>query len=448
MTAPSSTGTDSTPPTGSGTPHTPPEIVDAEDWSPSRGVPARRKARRRLPRWSELRPLLQFEKVELVPSRRRLHQAITIEDLRRAARYRVPRSVFEFVDGGAEDELTLARNRAAFDRVEFSPHALGGAATVDTSTTLFGHRTALPLVLAPTGFCRLCHHEGERAAARAAALAGIPFALTTMGTTSIEDVAAVGGPQAQRWFQLYVMRDRGLTRDLIDRAADADYSVLAITVDTPVTGQRRKDVRNGFSVPAKLSPRTLADIARRPTWWINLLTTDPLTFATIPAGEPEAHAKFIDGVFDPGVSFDDLKLVRDAWKGPLVLKGITSLADARKALDHGADGVIVSNHGGRQLDRTPVSLELLPRVAEALGDELEVLLDSGVRTGADVAAALAFGAKACMVGRPYLYGLMAGGEPGVAKAIDIFASELRRTMHLLGVGTVSALDSSMARLRP
>ncbi len=254
MTTPSSTGTDATPPTGSGAPHTPPEIVDAEDWSPGRGVPARRKARRRLPRWSELRPLLQFEKVELVPSRRRLHQAITIEDLRRAARYRVPRSVFEFVDGGAEDELTLARNRAAFDRVEFSPNALGGAATVDTSTRLFGHRTALPLVLAPAGFCRLCHHEGERAAARAAALAGIPFALTTMGTTSIEDVAAVGGPQAQRWFQLYVMRDRGLTRDLIDRAADADYSVLAITVDTPVTGQRRKDVRNGFSVPAKLSP--------------------------------------------------------------------------------------------------------------------------------------------------------------------------------------------------
>jgi L-lactate dehydrogenase (cytochrome) len=244
------------------------------------------------------------------------------------------------------------------------------------------------------------------------------------------------------------MRDRGLTVELIHRAKAAGYSVLAITVDTPVTGQRRRDVRNGFSVPPKLTPRTLLDIARRPAWWLNLLTTEQPVFATIPAGEPEAHAKFIDGVFDPGVSFDDLAMVREAWVGPLVLKGIQTVEDARKAADHGADGVILSAHGGRQLDRSPVPLEVLPDVVAELGDRLEVLIDSGVRTGADVAAAVALGAKACLIGRPYLYGLMAGGEPGVDKVIEIFHSELKRTMHLLGISRIDQLDPSLVRLRP
>jgi L-lactate dehydrogenase (cytochrome) len=377
-----------------------------------------------------------------------LDRAVTVEDLRQAARRQVPRSVFEFVDGGAEDELTIRRARDAFDRIEFRPHALGGAATVDTSTTLFGRRTSQPIVLAPAGFTRLSHHEGERAAARAAAIAGIPFALSTMGTVSIEDSAAVGGPDAERWFQLYVMRDRDLTVDLIKRAKAAGYTALMITVDTPVTGQRRRDVRNGFSVPPKLTSRTLLDIARRPTWWMNLLTTEQLVFATIPQGEPEAHAKFVDGVFDPGISFEDLAMVREAWDGPLLLKGIQTLEDATKAADHGADGVVLSSHGGRQLDRSPVPLEVLPEVAEQLGDRLDVFLDSGTRTGADVAAALALGAKACLVGRPYLYGLMAGGEAGVDKVIEIFGSELRRTMHLLGVSRIDQLDPSMVRLRP
>jgi L-lactate dehydrogenase (cytochrome) len=306
----------------------------------------------------------------------------------------------------------------------------------------------LPLVLAPTGFCRLSHHLGEHAVARAAAAARIPFALTTMGTVSIEDVAAAGGPAATRWFQLYVMRDRGLTVELIRRAGEAGYSALLITVDTPVTGQRRRDVRNGFSVPPKLTPRTMLDIARRPAWLANLLTTEPLVFATVPAGEPEAHATFIDGVFDPGVTFDDLQMVREAWDGPLVLKGIQTVDDARKAADFGVDGVVLSSHGGRQLDRSPVPLELLPEIAAAVGDRLDVMIDSGVRTGADIAAAVGLGARACLVGRPYLYGLMAGGEAGVTKAIEIYASELRRTMQLLGVSRLENLDSSIVRLRP
>jgi L-lactate dehydrogenase (cytochrome) len=372
---------------------------------------------------------------------------VTVEDLRAAARHRVPRSVFEFVDGGAEDELTMQRTREAFARVEFRPRVLGGAEAVDISTTLFGRRMTQPLVLGPTGFCRLSHHEGERAVARAAASAGIPFGLTTMGTVSLEDVAAVGGPAAARWFQLYVMRDRGLTLELIERAKAAGYEALLVTVDTPVTGQRRRDVRNGFSVPPKLTPRTLLDLSRRPAWWMNLLTTEQLTFASVPAGEPEAHAAFIDGVFDPAVSFADLEHVREVWDGPLLLKGVQTVEDARRAAEHGADGVVLSSHGGRQLDRSPVALEVLPEVVSAVGDRLEVLLDSGVRTGADVAAAIGLGAKACLVGRPYLYGLMAGGEEGVETMIEIFASELRRTMHLLGAPTVDDITPSMVRLR-
>jgi L-lactate dehydrogenase (cytochrome) len=437
--------------TGSTAPSTAPEIVEEGTRSGTRTapeLPPPHRAARRIPRWSELRPLLGFEPIELSRSRNRLRRALTIDDLREAARHRVPRSVFEFVDGGAEAELTIRRTRAAFDRIEFCPHALGGAATVDTSTTLFGRPSALPLVLAPTGFCRLSHHLGEHAVARAAAAARIPFALTTMGTVSIEDVAAAGGPAATRWFQLYVMRDRGLTVELIRRAGQAGYSALLITVDTPVTGQRRRDVRNGFSVPPKLTPRTMLDIARRPAWLANLLTTEPLVFATVPAGEPEAHAAFIDGVFDPGVTFDDLEMVREAWDGPLILKGIQTVEDARKAADLGVDGVVLSSHGGRQLDRSPVPLELLPEIAAAVGDRLDVMIDSGVRTGADIAAAVGLGARACLVGRPYLYGLMAGGEAGVAKAIEIYASELRRTMQLLGVSRLDNLDASIVRLRP
>jgi L-lactate dehydrogenase (cytochrome) len=410
-------------------------------------VPPRRPVQRRVPRPAELATLIGFDPISVRPSVQRLRRALTVDDLRAAARHRVPRSVFEFVDGGAEEELTLRRNREAFDRIEFRPSVLHGSDTVDIGTTILGRPAALPLVLGPTGFCRLSHHEGERAVARAAALAGIPFALTTMGTVSIEDVAAVGGPDADRWFQLYIMRDRGLTAELVRRAKAAGYSTLAVTVDTPVTGQRRRDVRNDFSVPPKLTPRTLLDISRRPRWWMNLLTTEPLVFATVPAGEPEAHARFIDGVFDPSATFDDLAQVRAAWDGPLVIKGIQSVQDARRALDAGADGVVLSSHGGRQLDRSPAPLEVLPRVADALGDQLELLLDSGVRTGADIAAAVALGARACLVGRPYLYGLMAGGEAGVAQVIDIYAAELRRTLHLLGAGSVADLNGDFARLR-
>ena len=411
-------------------------------------VPRPTVIRRRLPDLIELAKLIKLRPGKGNVTQRRLSQAHTIADLRDQARRRVPRAVFDFVDGGAEDEITVQRTRAAFSRIEFQPKVLAGLGTVDTSTSLFGCRMDLPLALAPTGFSRICHYQGERAAARAAALSGVPFTLTTMATVSIEDVAAVGGPAAVQWFQLYVMRDRGLTLELVQRAKAAGYNALVITVDTPVTGQRRKDLRSGFTVPPQITADTILDIMRRPIWLFNLLTTEPLVFATIPAGDPTAHAKFIDSVFDPNVAFSDIKPVRDAWDGPIILKGIQTLEDAKLALEHGADGIVVSSHGGRQLDRTPVPLEILPAVADKLGDRLSILLDSGVRTGADLAAALALGARACLVGRPYLYGLMAAGEEGVAKAINIYKSELKRTMHLLGVSKISDFSPKYAVLRP
>ena len=406
----------------------------------------RATTKRRIPRWSDLRPLIRARPFERDSTARRLARALTIDDLRRIARRRVPRAVFDFVDGGADEEVSLRRARTVFESVEFRPHVLRNVATVDTTTTIFGRECALPLVLGPTGFNRLVHHEGEAAVARAASNAGVPYALTTMSTVSLEDVAVEAGA-APRWYQLYVWRDRELSRDLIARARAAGYEALVLTVDVPVPGRRLRDLRNGLTIPPALTARTVVDTALHPSWWFNLLTTEPLTFASLAPDEPDAHAAIIARMFDPSVTFDDLSWLRDAWSGPLVIKGIMSVDDARRAVDFGAEGIVVSNHGGRQLDRAPIPLELLPRVVEAVGDRTEVLLDTGVRSGGDIAAAVALGARACMVGRPYLYGLMAGGQGGVERAIEIFSTELTRTLQLLGVGSVAELDSSHAVLR-
>ena len=401
---------------------------------------------RRLPRWSELRPLLRSRPIQLDRTARRLERANTVADLRATARRRVPRAVFDYVDGGAEEEVSLRRDRAAFERVEFQPRVLRDVASIDTATTILGRPAALPLVLAPTGFTRLMHHEGEAAVARAAQRVDLPYALTTMSTVSIEDVARAAGA-ATTWFQLYVWRDRGLSRELIERARAAGYHALVLTVDVPVPGRRLRDTRNGFTIPPSLSARTVLDTARRPAWWINLLTTEPLAFASLAAGAPDALASIVAEMFDPRVTFDDLTWMREAWPGPLVLKGIQSVEDAQRAAELGADGIVVSNHGGRQLDRAPTPLELLPRVAEAVGDRTEVLFDTGVRTGSDVVAAVALGARACLIGRAYLYGLMAGGQRGVERAVEILTDELTRTMQLIGVDSVRDLDSSHALLR-
>jgi L-lactate dehydrogenase (cytochrome) len=399
---------------------------------------------RRLPRWSEFAPLLRPRRLPGDRTDRRLARAATIRDLRDIARRRTPRGVFDYTDGAAGQELSLDRSREAFARVEFVPSVLRDVSTVDTSTTLLGRPSALPVAFAPTGFTRLMNHEGEPAVLRVAERTGIPYALSTMGTTSVEDFAEVA-PQARRWFQLYLWRDREASRDFVARAQAAGYEALVLTVDTPVAGARLRDVHNGLTIPPALTLRTLADGALHPAWWFNLLTTPPLEFASLSSWGGTV-AELANKVFDPAATLADVRWLRDAWPGALVVKGVQTAADALAVVDAGADAVVVSNHGGRQLDRAPTPLEQLPAVVAAVGDRAEVYLDGGILDGADVAAAVAFGARGCLVGRAYLYGLMAGGERGVARAADILTAEFRRTMQLVGATSVGEL-AGRARLR-
>jgi L-lactate dehydrogenase (cytochrome) len=401
---------------------------------------------RRLPRWSELRQLLQPAPMTLDRTARRLAAANSIVDLRTIALRRTPRAVFDYVDGAAERELSLVRSRASFRQVEFHPRVLRDVSSVDATTEILGRPSALPLALAPTGFTRMMHHEGERAVARAAAAAGIPYALSTMGTTSVEDVAAAA-PDGDNWFQLYLWRDRAASKELIQRAADAGFRALVLTVDVPVAGARMRDFRNGLSIPPALRLRTVVDGAMHPHWWFNLLTTEPLTFATFRSTEGTV-AELIDRILDPTATVDDLDWLRETWPGPIVVKGIQSVEDAKLVVDAGVDAIVVSNHGGRQLDRAPTPLELLPGIVDAVGDRTEVYLDGGILSGADVVAAVAAGARACLVGRAYLYGLMAGGERGVQRAVTLLSKEILRTMRLLGATSVEELTPDLVSLRP
>jgi L-lactate dehydrogenase (cytochrome) len=399
---------------------------------------------RQRPRWSELRPLLRPKPVEWNATRRRLREALTIADLRAIARRRTPRSVFDYTDGAAEGEITLRRARRLFADLELRPSILRDVSDVDLSTTVLGRTSSLPFAFAPTGFTRMMNHEGERAVVRVAERHGVPYALSTMGTTSPEDVAAAA-PSARRWFQLYVWNDRAAGEELMRRAAAAGFEALVLTVDVPVAGARLRDVRNGFAIPPALTVRTVLDAATHPAWWINLLTTEPLQFATLSAWEGTV-ADMIDALFDPSMTIADLQWVRSCWDGPLVIKGIQTVDDARRVVDAGADAIVLSNHGGRQLDRAPVPLRLLPDVVDAVGDRTEVWLDTGIMSGADVVAALALGARTTLVGRAYLYGLMAGGEAGVERAVQILEREVRRTMQLLGVRSVDELGPQHVRL--
>ena len=406
---------------------------------------------RRLPRPRELAPLLRFRRPVLNPTRRRLQRALTIEDLRRIARRRTPLGPFDYTEGGAGHELSLARARQAFLDVEFHPTILRDVSSVDTARSVLGRPSALPFAIAPIGFTRMMHAAGERAGARAAAAAGIPFALSTMGTTSIEDVAAATGPRGRNWFQLYLWRDRERSMELVRRAARANYDTLLVTVDVPVAGDRLRDQRNGLTVPPSLTLRTVLDAAVRPGWWFDFLTTEPLTFASLTRWSGTV-AELLDAMFDPSVTFDDLAWIREQWPGKVVVKGVQSVADARRLADLGVDGIVLSNHGGRQLDRAPVPLHLLPAVADEVGQRVEVLLDTGIMSGADVVAAISLGARCTLVGRAYLYGLMAGGEAGAARAIEILREQVVRTMKLLGVSCLDELGRShvtaLRRLAP
>ena len=374
----------------------------------------------------------------------RLAAAPAIEDLRTLAQRRAPRAVFGYVDGGAGYEESLNRSRAAYRTVEFHPRVLTDVSAVDTSTTVLGEHLSMPIVCAPTGFTRMMHTDGEVGVAAAANRAGIPYTLSTMGTTSPEDLARAV-PSGSRWFQLYLWRDREASRELIGRARESGYRVLMLTVDTPVAGERLRDVRNGLTVPPKLTLRTLSDMARHPRWWFDLLTTEPLEFASLTSFDGTV-AEMVDQMFFPGADLETLEWVKAQWDGPVIVKGIQTVSDARRIIATGVDGLVVSNHGGRQLDNAPTPLEVLPSVVDAVGADTAVFIDGGVMNGADVAAAVALGAEAVLVGRAYLYGLMAGGAAGADRALEILRTQLTRTMQLIGATDVSSLDGK-ARLR-
>lgn len=392
---------------------------------------------RQLPKPRDLAPLMKFKKFDFNASRRRLNAALTIEDLRAIAKRRTPQAAYDYTDGAAEGEVSLSRARQAFEDVEFNPSILRDVSQVDTSTTVFGGHSALPFGIAPTGFTRLMQTEGETAGASAAGAAGIPFALSTLGTTSIEGVKEAN-PDGRNFFQLYVMKDREISYDLTRRAAEAGFDTLMFTVDTPIAGARLRDKRNGFSIPPALTPKTVLDAIPRPWWWYDFLTTPPLEFASL-TSTGGTVGELLDKAMDPSINFDDLATIRELFPGKLVVKGVQTVDDAKRLAGLGVDGIVLSNHGGRQLDRAPVPFYLLPEVVAQVGDDLEVTIDTGIMNGADIVASLAMGAQFTFVGRAYLYGLMAGGRAGVDRMIDILTEQVVRTMKLLEVSTVEEL---------
>jgi L-lactate dehydrogenase (cytochrome) len=406
--------------------------------------------KRRFPKPSELAPLLRFKTPEFNGKKRRLDRALTIWDLRDIAKRRTPKAPFDYTDGAAESEVALARAREAFGDIEFNPSILKDVSKVDMSREVLGGMSALPVGIAPTGFTRMMHAEGEIAGVKTAEKWGIPFALSTMGTRSIEEVAAAG-PNARKWFQLYMWKDRDRSMELVDRAHKAGFETLLVTVDVPVAGARLRDKRNGFSIPPALTLGTVLNALPRPWWWVDFLTTDPLQFASLSKWEGTV-GELLDFMFDPTVTYEDLKWIKSQWPGKLVVKGVQTVEDAKKLAAIGVDGIVLSNHGGRQLDRSAVPFHVLPEVVKAVGKQTEVHLDTGIMSGADIVAAVALGAKFTMVGRAYLYGLMAGGQEGVHRTFEILSEQLARTMQLLGVTNLEELEprhvTQLRRLTP
>jgi len=400
-----------------------------------------------------LRPLRAFRSVarlrrlELNRSDRVLRSAASVADLRRIARRRLPGGVFDYVDGGAEDERSLRANSEAFAAIGFRPRVLAGVHAVNASTTLLGRPLSIPLVLAPTGFTRIVHPDGELAVARAAAAAGVPYALSTLGTRSIEQVA--GTSTGRLWFQVYVWRDRGLVQQMVERAEAASYEAIVLTVDTPVLGRRERDIRRGFSIPPSLGIDTLLGGLVHPSWTWAFLASEPIRFENVigssvgDGSNPIALAEYTMRQFDSSLSWQDVEWLRSIWPRALVVKGIQTVEDAMIAADAGVEAVALSNHGGRQLDGAPAPLALIAPVVDAVGDRVEVICDGGVRRGSDIVKAVALGARACMSGRAYLYGLGAAGERGVDHVLGLLAADLKRTMALVGASSVDELDRSL-----
>jgi len=402
-----------------------------------------KNVRRQFPKPSELAPLLQFSLPTLRRKKRRLEQAYTIWDLRDIAKRRTPKGPFDYTDGSAESEVSLERARQAFRDLEFIPSILRDVSTADLTRTSLGETFAMPVGIAPTGFTRMMQTQGEIAGARAAEKYGIPFTLSTLGTSTIEDVIAAA-PNGRNWFQLYMWKDREGSMALVERAKRAGVKNLMLTVDVPAAGQRIRDYRNGLTVPPRLTAGTVINALPRPAWWINFLTTPSIEFASMKNWEGTV-GELLDYMFDPTMTWEDLKWIREQWDGTLTVKGIQNLEDGKKAAELGADAILLSNHGGRQLDRAPVMLHLLSDIKKEFKKDYEIHIDTGIMHGADVLAAIALGAQYTYVGRAYLYGLMAGGQDGVERALEIMRTQMVRNMKLLGVNSLDELTPKHVR---
>ncbi len=400
--------------------------------------------------YQTLKSVIRVGPIETDRIRRRLGRTASVEDLRRIARRRLPGGVFDYIDGAAEDERTLAANQAAFASVTFRPRVLRGVSSVNTASALLGRPLDYPLVLAPTGFTRIADPQGELAVARAAERAGLPYTLSTLSTRSIEEVRAVSN--GRLWFQVYAWRDRGLVKEMIDRAAAAGYEALLLTVDTAVLGRRERDVRRGFCLPPAIGLGTIIDGARHPAWTLAFARSEPIRFANVAGRDvgdgasPVTLADYVNAQFDPGLSWTDVDWLRSVWSGPVVLKGVQTTEDALLAAQAGLNAIVLSNHGGRQLDGAPATLSLVAPVAAAVGDRIEIICDGGIRRGSDIVKALAAGATATMAGRAYLYGLGAAGEAGVSQVLEWLRADMVRVMSLLGASDIQALNCSLIDL--
>ena len=402
-----------------------------------------KNVKRQFPKPAELAPLLQFSLPTLRRKKRRLEKAYTIWDLRDIAKRRTPKGPFDYTDGSAESEVSLERARQAYRDLEFIPSILKDVSTADLTRICLGETFSMPVGIAPTGFTRMMQTQGEIAGARAAEKFGIPFTLSTLGTSTIEDVVAAA-PDGRNWFQLYMWKDREGSMALVERAKRAGVKNLMLTVDVPAAGQRIRDYRNGLTVPPRLTAGTIINAIPRPAWWINFLTTPSIEFASMKNWEGTV-GELLDYMFDPTMTWEDLKWIREQWDGTLTVKGIQNLEDAKKAAKLGADAILLSNHGGRQLDRAPVMLHLLADIKKEFKKDYEIHIDTGIMHGADVLAAVALGAQFTYVGRAYLYGLMAGGQDGVERALEIMRTQMIRNMKLLGVNSLDELTPKHVR---
>jgi len=404
--------------------------------------------KRQFPRWKNIKPLLGWSLPKFPLEDRKLKRAVNLQELRLLARKRVPKAVFDYVDGGANDEISYQRSAETFSKVQFHARVLRDVSKIDLTTKIAGRDSALPIIFAPTGYTRMMNYEGEPMVAQVCEENNLIYSLSTMGTTSSQEIADQV-PGVRRWFQLYLWRDRSQSLQFIYGAKEAGFEGLILTVDTAVGGIKWRDMRNGLTVPPKITLKTFLDMALKPKWWFNLLTTAPLEFATF-RNFNKPLSEIAATVFDPAVTFADVKWLRSVWKGKLIIKGVQTVEDAKQLAKIGVDAIILSNHGGRQLDKSVVPLEILPEVRKAVGKKgkgTQIYIDGAIMSGADVLAAVALGADAVLIGRAYLYGAMAAGREGVQKVVNTLRFEMETAMKLMGARNIDELTPEFVSIR-